>query len=76
MVNAFGDRHTHLSREQRSRLLAKQSREQVLDQTERESRSLLELNPEFGRRRLRNAFQRSRRDDAQRAAESPRRRGD
>lgn len=77
-VGVDNDAHQHdphLSGKVRSAILARQSRETILDIAERESRSLLELNPEYGRIRLRAAFRRSRRDDAQRAADEPGRGG-
>lgn len=56
----------NLSREDIQHVLAQQSREQVLDSLEQESRSLLELNPWFGFERLRRSFSRKQLDDTQR----------
>ncbi len=75
MAHEVPGHETHHSRRNRITLLSGQRREAVLDLAERESRSLLELNPEYGRIRLRAAFRRSRRDDAQRAADEPGRGG-
>lgn len=55
----------HLSRDDMQRVLAQQSREQVLDSLEIESRSLLELNPRFGIERLKHSFSRKQSDDTQ-----------
>ncbi len=47
-----------LSRRDISRILARQTPEQILDSQEEESRSLLELSPQYGRRYLRESFRR------------------
>ncbi len=75
MAHDLPDHETNRLGWSRFTLLSGQRREVVLDIAERESRSLLELNPEYGRIRLRAAFRRSRRDDAQRAADEPGRGG-
>jgi|GEM_PF-7070302 len=55
-----------LGRDIQHSILKHQSPEQKLESLERESRSILELNPEYGRIYIIESFRRKRKDDAQR----------
>jgi len=57
-----------LGREIQHSILKHQSAEQKLDSLEKESRSILELNPEYGRQYILNSYKRKHRNDPQRTA--------
>jgi hypothetical protein len=59
-------RSTAISRETAVKILAQQSAEQKLESLERESRNLLELNPDFGWKHFVSSFERKRKNDAER----------
>jgi len=59
-----------IRREDRENFYASLTVEQKLDLAEEESRSLIELNPDYALRRFIESFRRKRRSDAQRSAEA------
>jgi hypothetical protein len=57
-----------LGREMQHNILKQQSPEQKLDSLEKESRSILELNPKYGLLYIVESYRRKHRDDTQRTS--------
>ncbi|MFW5727934.1 MAG: hypothetical protein ACOCW5_05055 [Spirochaetia bacterium] len=64
----MGKKANSLNRDQQQSILEQQSPEQKLDSLEKESRNMLELNPEYGRQYILNSYKRKHRNDPQRTS--------